>query len=219
MKFKSPLEEIVFAAGSATAGSKPKFASGTLLTTPEVGAYEFDGTSFYQTVETTSGRAQNVQEQIYRTTADGSAFGAGIADVFPATSSFPTVTNGIYVFEFYLNFLKTTAGTVTWALVNTQTYTNLVARMLMTNVAGIGGGASQILGIVATTSAGGAFGASPSLNSAVNHRHEIHALAECGTAGNIRLRATQSAGTITLLRGSYYTVRRLPAANVGIFVA
>jgi hypothetical protein len=37
----------VFAAGSASAGSAPKLTSGTLLTTAEAGALEYDGTAFY----------------------------------------------------------------------------------------------------------------------------------------------------------------------------
>lgn len=45
----------VFAAGSASANSWPKQTSGTLLTTPESGAMEYDGTSFYQTTGTGRG--------------------------------------------------------------------------------------------------------------------------------------------------------------------
>lgn len=37
----------VFAAGSAAANTKPKFQSGTVLTTPEAGALEYDGNVFY----------------------------------------------------------------------------------------------------------------------------------------------------------------------------
>jgi hypothetical protein len=40
-----------FAAGSATAGSWPTLASGTLLTTPEDGALEFDADCFYATTD------------------------------------------------------------------------------------------------------------------------------------------------------------------------
>lgn len=41
----------VFAAGSATAGSWPDITSGTLLTTAEVGAWEFDGNCMYMTTD------------------------------------------------------------------------------------------------------------------------------------------------------------------------
>lgn len=42
----------VFAAGSASANSKPKLTSGTLLTTPEAGALELDATNLYGTTDT-----------------------------------------------------------------------------------------------------------------------------------------------------------------------
>jgi|SRR5262245_930562 len=41
----------VFAAGSASANTWPKFTSGTVLTTPEVGAIELDGNCFYGTTD------------------------------------------------------------------------------------------------------------------------------------------------------------------------
>jgi hypothetical protein len=45
-----PTAKLHIAAGSATAGTAPlKFTSGTLLTTPEPGAIEYDGTHFYGT--------------------------------------------------------------------------------------------------------------------------------------------------------------------------
>lgn len=41
----------VFAAGTASANTHPKFTAGTLLTTPEDGALEFDGTCLYGTAD------------------------------------------------------------------------------------------------------------------------------------------------------------------------
>lgn len=41
----------VFAAGTSSANTHPKFTSGTLLTTAEDGAVEFDGTAFYLTTD------------------------------------------------------------------------------------------------------------------------------------------------------------------------
>ena len=57
-----------------------------------------------------------------------------------------------------------------------------------------------------------------SLTTNTQHIHRIYARAQCGTAGNIRLRVTSSVGTVTPLAGSYYKVRRLPV-NTGAFVA
>lgn len=210
----------VFAAGSASAASWPKQTSGTLLTTPEAGAFEYDGTAAYETLDTTSGRGQLDLQQIFRLTANGGALGPTIADYFGTNSAFPTVLNAVYELTYYLWYLKTTAGTVTYTLTNTQTYTNLVARYDQAPTAGIAAnGALTGAGIVTTTTAAAALPATASLTTAVNHACIIRALAECGTAGNIRLRVTSSSGTLTPLRGSYYTARRLFAGNVGTFVA
>lgn len=208
-----------FVAGSTTIAPYT-MTSGTNLTAAAAGACEYDGTNFYQTIDTTSGRGAVDVNQIFRLTANGSAIGATIADYFGSNSSFPTVLNAVYEFWFYCYFLKSTAGTVTWTITNTQTWTNLVAQWWMGPVAGIAtAGAVNGAGIVTTTTAAAALPASGSLTDATNQWAVIHAIGECGTAGNVRLRATESAGTITPLRGSYYTARRLFAGNVGTFVA
>jgi len=49
--YTQPTARLHIAAGSATAGTAPlKFTSGTLLTTPENGAIEFDGSELYITI-------------------------------------------------------------------------------------------------------------------------------------------------------------------------
>lgn len=155
----------------------------------------------------------------FRLAANGAALGPTIADYFGANSSLPTVLNGIYELTFWLYYLKTTAGTVTYTITNTQTYTNLVASYLQTAVAGVTPNAAMTAGgLVTNTAAAAALPATAAL-SAGNHFALITAHVECAAAGNIRLRVTQSAGTITPLRGSFYTARLLTAANVGSFVA
>jgi hypothetical protein len=208
-----------FVAGT-TAIAPYTMTSGTNLTSAAAGACEYDGTNFYQTIDTTSGRGAVDVQQIFRLTANGSAIGNAIADYFGANSAFPTVLNGVYELTFYCYFLKTTAGTLTWTITNTQTYTNIVANYQQTVITGIAAtGALNGAGIVTTTTAAAALPVTGTLSDATNHYAIIRAVAECGTAGNIRLRATESAGTITPLRGSYYTARRLFAGNVGTFVA
>lgn len=209
----------VFAAGSASANTWPKFTNGTILTTPEANAHENDGTALYTTLDTTNGRRQTCDEHIFRLTANGSALGPTIADYFGSTSSLPTVTNGVYQITYYLWFLKTTAATVTFTITNTQTYTNIAARWFLCSLSGSPTSASgQSAGISATTTAAAALPVTGSLAAALNHAR-IEAIAECATAGNIRLRVTSSSGTVTPHRGSYYTARRLFAGNVGTFAA
>lgn len=209
-----------FAAGSASASSWPKRTNGTLLTSPEANAIENDGTAWYKTLDTTSGRSQECNQHIFRLAADQSTVGTTIADFFTSTSSFPTVTNGIYEINYYLWYLKSTAGTLIFTVTNTQTYTNLVGRLLQSPAAGMGTSAALFqCGIDVVTAAAAAFPATASLTTAVEHCTHIRVIAECATAGNIRLRVTNSAGTVTARRGCYYTARRLFAGNVGTFVA
>lgn len=211
--------ELVLAAGTTTLAPLT-LQSGTNLTTPGVGDHEFDGTAYFRTTDTTSGRTQAGNQNIFRLAANGTAIGPAIADYFGANSSFPTVTNGVYELTFLLYYLKTTAGTVTYTLTNTQTYTNIAASYEQSVVGGIAtNGAMSAAGIVTTTTAAAALPATGSLTTAVNHLAIVRVTVECGTAGNIRLRVTSSAGTVTPLRGSYYTARRLFAGNVGTFAA
>jgi hypothetical protein len=208
------------AAGTLTVDPLTFTSGGQVLTTPVAGAMEYDGTAFYVTADATTGRSQESNQQIFRLTANGTPIGPGIADYFGVNSAIPTVLNGVYEITFYLYYLKTTAGTATYTITNTATYTNIVAEYIQSAVGGIATNAAQTgAGIVTTTAAAAVLPPTASLTNGANHKAVIRAIAECGTAGNIRLRITQSgAGTITPLRGSYFTVRRLFAGNVGTFV-
>lgn len=196
------------------------FTAGVLLTAPIEGGNEFDGAAFYQTIDTVSGRAQTPNQQIFRLAANGAAIGPAIADYFGANSALPYALSGVYEIIYYLFYTKTTAGTVTYTLTNTQAYTNLSASYQQSAVGGIAAAAApNMAAIVNATAAASALPATGSLTTAVNHTAIIRVIAVMGTAGNIRLRVTSSAGTITPLRGSYYVARRLSAGNVGTFVA
>lgn len=156
----------------------------------------------------------------FRLFSVGAAIGPSIADFFGANSAFPTVANGIYELIAHVCFTKTTAGTVTFTLTNTQTYASVSAQIEHTAAAGMGTQAAPTRGgITGVTTAAAALPASPSLTDAVNHGATIRAILECNAAGNIRIQVTSSAGTVTPQRGSFYTVRRINSANIGTFVA
>jgi hypothetical protein len=215
---------LVNSAGSATAASWPSQASGTLLTTAEVGAEEFDGAAFYKTIDTTSGRQFAPNYSLFRLTGNGSALGPAIADAFGANSSFPYVANGVYELNYYVWFLKTTSDTTTWTLTNTASYTNLVVHQHISAAAGLATEAAPHgmgLGTSAGyTTAAAALPVSATISTTVRIFTHIRALVECANAaGDIRLRVTSANGTVTLLRGSYYTAMRLPTGNVGTFAA
>lgn len=196
------------------------FQSGTNLTSAAAGATEFDGVAFYRTVDTTQGRTQDCNQQIFFTTADGSAIGAAIADAFGANSAFSTISGAVYEINFYCWYLKSTAGTVTFTVTNTQAYSAFVGYRTQSVAGGLAAnGAVSCMGLANQTTAAAAFAASSSLTDTAQHHTHIRVVCTIGTAGNIRLRVTSSAGTITMRKGSYYTVRRLYPGNVGTFVA
>lgn len=167
-----------------------------------------------------SGQTCLGEYNIFRLTANGAAIGPTIADFFGANSSIQIASSGIYYLEFFIYYLKTTAGTATYTITNTAVVTNLVASYLQSAVGGIATNAAPTLASVVTqTAAAVALPVTASLTTAVNHWVYIFCLFENGAGTNVRLRVTQSAGTVTPLRGSYYTCRRLFTGNVGTFVA
>lgn len=206
------------AAGTNTVPSFTVTPGGTLMTSPTAGVQEADSAAFYNTLDTTNGRRYNDSWHLFRLTANGSAIST-IADFFGTNDGIPTVLNGVYEIEWHCYFTVATGGTSTWTIVSTQTLTNMVADWLATPIAGFATqGASTSAGVKGITAASTALPVSGSL-SAADHYHKIHAVVECATAGNIRLRQTMSAGTSTPLRDSFFRVRRLPAGNAGTFVA
>ncbi len=160
-------------------------------------------------------------EYLFRLPANGDPIGNTIADFFGATSAIPLPAASAWELEAKLFYLKSTAGTVTYTLTNSAaSYTNIAAYFEQSAAAGIGtASTSQVgAGIVTTTTAAAALPATTSLTDAVNHFAIIHAIIEMNAAGNIRLRCTESAGTITPLRGSRIKLVRV-APNTGNVVA
>lgn len=209
------------AAGTTTI-APVNYPAGVVKTSLQaIGDHEFDGAVFYKTIELTAGRGMESVAQIFRLTADGSAIGPAITDYFGATSSINLPAAGVYEITFYLWWVKTTGGTVLWTITNSAAnYTNIDAWLVQSALAGIGTSAASLsAGILATTAAAAALPVSGAVVTATNQYAEIRAIVEMNAAGNIRLRVTSSAGTITPKRGSYYTVRRLAGGNVGNFVA
>jgi hypothetical protein len=218
----NPTARLQIPPGSATANTSPlKFAAGPLLTNAEVGAIEFDGDVFYATANTANGRGMLDATQYYRLNANRNPIGVAITNYFGNTGSTLTLpTNGIYLFDYHLYYTKTTNGTVTYTLVNTQTVTNMVAVYEHSNFAGITttADASALRGVVTQTAASVALPVTPTIISGSNNYANIRVLLENATSTGLALRVTCSAGTLTPLRGSWYSVRELPSAtSVGIF--
>lgn len=160
------------------------------------------------------------QWHIFRLAANGSAIGSAIADYFGTSSTITLDAGSSYEVEFELYFLKTTAGTVTFTLTSSQTPVNVAAYYVGTAVGGVATvGTAQTAGLVTSTATASALPATGSLTTAVNHHYTIKAMVDVNatTASTFKLQCTESAGTITPLRGSNYKVRKLPSANSGAF--
>lgn len=207
-------------AGSATAGSWPKFTTGTLLTTPEAGAWEYAGDLLSFTKDTTNGRGSVSMEHRVKLDSNGSNIST-IANFFGANSNLPLVANAYYEIEIEAWFTKNTAGTVTWTFTNTAapTQMNLDYRL------------SAVGGIVATAAATTLFGqqhnltstaptiVTGSLTNSTTHYHKIIIRLRNGTGTSLKFQVTAGAGTITPLAGSRWRARRIDDANVGAVAA
>ena len=208
--------------GTASASTAPlKLSSGTNLTTAEAGAYEYDGTVSYFTNDASSGRGYRPATQIFRLTANGTAFGPAIGNFFGATSAVQLIANGRYEIEAYCYFTKTTAGTVTVTATTSVAPLNLSGHVQYgAAVGGTATGAANQITLFNSTATAAAFGASASLTTAVSHLFIVRLLVEsAASASNLRINFTSSAGTVTPLRTSYYKVTKLPSGNSGVFVA
>jgi hypothetical protein len=192
--------------------------AGTNLTSPIAGAIEYDGITLYRTNDTTSGRGYEPSTQMFRLTANGSAIGPTVANFFGANSAIQLAAGGIYEIEAYCYFTKQTAGTVTVTASSSLAPVNLNG--IIQYGAAAGNGAAQQITLQGQTVAAAAFAASVSLNNLSGHAFTIRLMIETNVnASNLRFMFTESAGTVTPLRSSYYKVTKLPSGNVGNFTA
>lgn len=195
---------------------------GTVMTTPTAGVIEADAAAFYKTLDITNGRAFDDRWNYFRLTGVGGGI-TTIADFFGSNDGIGNVASGVYEIEWHCYWAHsvTGTGTITWTIVATTNWTNLVAEYVQCPVAGIATvGAPQTAGVIASAAASSIALPVTGANTAVaNHYAKISSVIESGTAGNIRLKMTASAGTATPARDSFFRVRRLPALNAGTFVA
>jgi hypothetical protein len=205
------------AAGTTTV-EPLQFTSGVNLTTAAAGAVEYDGSFFYMTRETTSGRGAVQVNHTFRLAAAGSAIGPTIADFFGANSSINLAASSVYEIDVFAYFTKTTAGTATWTLTASSAPTVMFGVYESTPITGIGAGAPPSSSTSSQAATTAAFGASGSLSTGVNHIFTFKITVVTNLATNFRLQLTQSAGTATPLAGSYYTVNRISASQ-GSFAA
>ena len=213
------------AATTSAAGSAPlKIGAGTvLLTTPEVGAIEYNGSFLYQTPNSTSGRAYIPPVYTFRRTTNGAVI-SSISDFFTTPSSLSLEANSVYKITCFAYFLKTTAGTATWTQVFSSAPIIAEGYHYTSPVTGLNFASSTSYTQIEQyfyQQGAASFAWNPSgtnLTTTVNHFYRVDMTVLTNAATNWRLRLSQSAGTVTPLAGSYYTIQKI-STSTGTFVA
>jgi hypothetical protein len=210
---------VTYSAGTASV-APIVLTAGTNLTAAAAGAVEFDtaNTIAYFTGNTTNGRGIIPNTNYFRLAANGAATATTISPFFGTTSSIPLVANGVYEIEINAYFLKNTAGTLVWTITNSAVVTNMVVDLNMSAITGIATIVAPLTSALVTqTAAAVAFPATGSLTTAVNHFAKFKIILENASSTSVRLNVTNSAGTVTPLRGSFWKATRI--TNAGTYAA
>ena len=190
---------------------------GSNLTNAVAGTIEYDGTVFYGTADTRSGRGYFPTVQIVRLAADRSAIGPAIDSFFGANTSVNMKAGGIYELEAFLYFQKSASSTVTITLTTSVAVEELNAVIDYGNVSG--GGIGSRVALYKSKTTDNALTTQISLTTPGNHIFYIRAMIEANTssASTLTINITTASGTSTPIRGSYYMITQLPSANTGVF--
>jgi hypothetical protein len=192
------------------------FEAGTNLTTPIAGAVEYDGTHFYFTPTTVSGRGQVPARQTFRLTANGTNIGPAIGDYFGTASAINLAASSVYEIEILAYLQKNTAGTLTWTLTASSAPTLITALLRAGPITGIAAGAPTTLYAGSRGATTAAFGATGSISNNAFMAYEFKVTVITNLATTFKLQVTNSAGTVTPQAGSFYTVRQI-AGTTGSF--
>lgn len=223
----SPTAKLHIGAATTSAASNApiKIDSGgttNLLATPEVGTFEYDGSYFYNTPNSTSGRAYIAPMYSYRLTGAATTIGPAITDFFPASSSINLKASSVYNIKIFAYYTRNVANsTSTWTHVFSSAPTVFTASLRYSPVTGIANGTQTFVlsysGGQAQTSM--AHAATANITAATNNFAYFDCQVVTNAATNYRLRLTASStGTSTPLAGSFYTVEEV-ATSTGSFAA
>jgi hypothetical protein len=186
-------------------------ASSTLGTVV-AGQMEYN-TYLYGTINTTSGRGSVPIDYIYRLTTPTAAYGIASNNFFTGTATgtgarLNLEASSVYDIEAYCYFTKTTAGTVTWILATSSAPTLITAAYTASPITGISGG-TPVTSYVGGVTTAVTFQTTGSLSGGVSHSFLFKIQVLTNLATTFGITATQSAGTMTSLAGSYYRVTKL----------
>lgn len=208
-------------AAGTTAVPSLTVTAGTNLTSAAAGAVENDGVGMYHTTNTTDGRAHVPARQHVKLTANGSAIST-IANVFGTTSNISLVASAFYYIEIVLFLSKSTSSTTVITLTNSAAPTSQNVEWVQSPITGLvapPGTATALLGQTQGDTTAALAITTGSLSTGATHYIKITIQLENGTGTSLKIQGTATAGTLTPLRGSYWTAVRIPTGNTGTFSA
>jgi hypothetical protein len=205
----------VFAAGTASAGTHPVFTGGTVLTTPEDGAVEFDGTNFFGTVDAGNRGYIPVRHFIRCSAAQTLTDTTAAQNIFdsPANGTI-TLETGVYLFEalIALTGMSATSGNAQILFGGTGTFGDW-----LWSVAGIDAADNQTLvdmdNPFIITNASAASVVSAGTGAAL--RLILRGSFECSSAGTLipQIDLVTGGVTPTVAAGSYFLLERMCASG------
>lgn len=193
---------------------------GANLTNAIADGIENDAIGMYLTTNTSDGRGHIPARQHFRLTSNGSNITTTIANFFGASSNISLVASAYYEIEIVCWFTKTTSEALTWTFTNSAAPTSMNIHVEQSPVTGVVTTAAGYLGadIVASSTAAQTY-VTGALTTAVNHFAKFRITLKNGTGTSLKIQATNPAGSITPLLGSYWTAVRIPTGNTGTFAA
>lgn len=181
------------------------------------GEIEFSENTLYATLDTTQGRGFVPAIQFYHMTANAAAaISTAALPVLGNNSGITLTANDIYEIDWNIYFLKTTAGTVTFAIRLGQApqWLNAHYRGSVANTQGAMIGA----GLLSSTATTATLPVTASLVNGAVYYYNLKTIVKSHAtlSGNCYLQVQTSAGTMTPRIGSYVKVTRLPNTNTGV---
>jgi hypothetical protein len=197
-----------------TATAPIKLTSGANLTTPVAGTFEYNGSSFFQTVDTTSGRGViPVSQFIYL-----SSYNSGISSstpVFPS-STLSLVSGALYEYEAEVYLFKNGSGTLTWSFNFSVTPGFLNGYYVGQPTGGLYSvGSATTAGLQSATGTTITLPNTGTLSSSTYNHYRIKAIFSTPSATTVRLQVTSNSSSVDIVPGSHAKITRLPISSVG----
>jgi len=206
----------------------------TLLPTLVSGSMEFDGTTFYRTVDS-SGRTLNANHHLfYLPTAITHSVAINTsADVFSGSlHAFTMQPNAMYEVLYTVFYQKpTTAGQMSFNVVSSNSWQLANLQYDRTGLAGTGnsfntGVSAAALAPISQTiinSTGNNVGFNTPTNDTLNSYQRVNIKGliwnNALSPSSLRLQFQYTALGLIIWPGSYYTIKKMPASSVGVFTA